>query len=369
MEIQVYKVPPPYLGEALEDAERLLKYAAEMGIHVGEETRDHILQARAASSVGWDQETAGDLIAALETLAAKLKPVTAGSLKACAARPTVRKYWIVSICLVVPIVLFSVASFVTSAISSTVKGNILAANELAVKLRTELGPPSQQGTGGAVAPANSTLTSGANADPIIDSTVITQLQQFASDIREIDREARQLNVFVLFKTEMDPIPANVRKNAAQLQTTFELPKDLPNFAVANSEQTYLYQRVRYFAQSLVADVGVFYGAITICLLPVLYALLGTCAYLSRTFELQVAARTFTPSVADGPRFLIAGIAGAVIGLFNNFVVGQGISIPPLAIAFLVGYAVDVFFSFLEGMLQKFTTRSAASSASPSADGS
>jgi NAD(P)-dependent dehydrogenase (short-subunit alcohol dehydrogenase family) len=33
---------------------------------------------------------------------------------------------------------------------------------------------------------------------------------------------------------------------------------------------------------------------------------------------------------------------------------QGASIAPLAFAFLVGYAVDVFFVFLEGVLQAFT---------------
>jgi hypothetical protein len=38
----------------------------------------------------------------------------------------------------------------------------------------------------------------------------------------------------------------------------------------------------------------------------------------------------------------------------NFAMTQGTSISPLAIAFLVGYAVDVFFSFLEGLLQTFT---------------
>ena len=50
----------------------------------------------------------------------------------------------------------------------------------------------------------------------------------------------------------------------------------------------------------------------------------------------------------------------VVGLFNSFTVTQGASIPPLAIAFMVGYAVDVFFSFLEGLLQAFTkTKTAA----------
>jgi hypothetical protein len=47
-----------------------------------------------------------------------------------------------------------------------------------------------------------------------------------------------------------------------------------------------------------------------------------------------------PSIANSARFLIAGIGGAVVGLSNNFTITQGASIPPLAIAFLVGYAVD-----------------------------
>ena len=78
-------------------------------------------------------------------------------------------------------------------------------------------------------------------------------------------------------------------------------------------------------------------------------------YLLRSFEEQMRTRTFIPSVANSARFLIAAIGGAVVGLFNNFTVTQTASLPPLAIAFLVGYAVDVFFSFLEGVLQAFTT--------------
>jgi putative flippase GtrA len=67
--------------------------------------------------------------------------------------------------------------------------------------------------------------------------------------------------------------------------------------------------------------------------------------------------TFKPSSrANLARFLIAGIGGAVVGLFGNFTITQEASISPLAIAFLVGYAVDVFFSFLDGLVQTFTKR-------------
>ena len=77
------------------------------------------------------------------------------------------------------------------------------------------------------------------------------------------------------------------------------------------------------------------------------------AYLIRSFEEQIRRRSFTGVDRPTARFLIAGIGGLVVGLFGDFGAGHGASLPPLAIAFLVGYAVDVFFSFLDGLLQTF----------------
>lgn len=344
-----YSKPPDYFGEALNDAERLLKYAAETGIEIDDTIRSQILDARAADSSEWTKETADNLLAALTTLAAQLRPVTAASLKACSdeTRATVTTYWKVAICLAVIIFPFSLASFLSSAISNAIRTDIATANDLAVKLRTKLGPPPV---------AVQAVASTAPSDP--DVVVIGELQQFASMIRAIDTRARQLNVLV-FHIERDPFDS-IRKDAAAVHKKFQLPQGLPNFAVAADERTAVYQDVRYFAQSLLDDVSFFYGAFTTCLLPALYALLGTCAYLLRTFEQQMSARTFIPSVANSPRFLIAAIGGAVVGLFNNFTITQGASIPPLAIAFLVGYAVEVFFSFLEGLIQAFTKNSSGS---------
>ena len=59
-----------------------------------------------------------------------------------------------------------------------------------------------------------------------------------------------------------------------------------------------------------------------------------------------------PSRTDSARFIIAAIGGGAVGLFNNFTLGE--SFPPLAIAFLVGYATDIFFSFLDRVQQSFT---------------
>jgi hypothetical protein len=371
--------PAPYFQEALEDAERLLKYAAEMGIDVDADTRDHVLEARAArvaadhvtgNQATVSQATVANLLSALTKLAASLKPVSAESLKAYNNdnRPTVRMYWKWAIWLAIVIVPFSIISFVTTAISNTIHVDITTANDLAVKLRAELGPSAGPTHSNPETPAET--PKGLN-----QADVITQLQLYASTMRAIDARALQLNWFVL-RAVRDPFAEyrwdpkkNDQENIAnqkKLKTMFQLPIGLPNLPATLDVLTSTYQDDRLFAQDILDVVSVYYGAISTCLLPVLYALLGTCAYLLRTFEQQMAARTFMPSVANSARFLIAGIGGAVVGLFsNNFTIAQGTSISPLAIAFLVGYAVDVFFSFLEGLLQAFTkNRSGTSSLQP-----
>jgi len=356
---------PPYFDEALQDAERLLKYAAEIGIDVDADTRDHILQARAVSGLLRNEKTTASLLDALTKLAKQLRPVTAESLKD-NSQHTVRTYWWVAIGLAIVIVPFSIASFVSSAISSAIRTDINTANDLAVKLRAQLGPAPAQSQTAASGAAHAANRAAPVPLGINEADIITELQQYASTIRSIDARARQLNVLV-FHAQWDPFTA-YRRQPAEIHNKFQLPPGIPDLAAAAEGRTQIYQYVRYFAQSVLDDVSVYYGAITTCLLPVLYALLGTCAYLLRTFEKQMALRTFIPSAANSARFLIAAIGGAVVGLFNNFTVTEGASIPPLAIAFLVGYAVDVFFAFLEGFLQTFTKTTAAAPAPTSASG-
>ncbi|HWF09279.1 MAG TPA: hypothetical protein VG297_12500 [Bryobacteraceae bacterium] len=344
-----WSAPPLWFGEALVDAERLLKYSCESGVDVDPDVRDQILGARSSAAV-WNEKTAASLLSALAKLAGRLKPVTALSLEARVedVQRAVRTYWIVALCLALIIFPISVASFVGTAISNAMRADIATANDLAVKLRAQLGPGQAEGA----APASGSAIDTANE--------ITELQQFAISIRAIDARARQLNVLT-FHSARDPF-GGIRNDQKKLHDTFQLPAGLPNLAKAANDLTMTYQDVRYFGQSLLDDTSFYYGAITVCLLPALYALLGTCAYLLRMFEQQMAARTFIPSGADSARFLIAAIGGAVVGLFNNFTIGQGASIPPLAIAFLVGYAVDVFFAFLEGLLSAFTRKMAPAQA-------
>lgn len=344
---------PVYLQEALKDAVRLLKYAAEMGIEVDPEMRTAILHARSCPADGWTEEVTNKLLIALTGLAARLKPVTAASLKSYHAdtRPTMRKYLIWAIILSVVIIPASIATFVTSNISDAIRGDILKANALAVKLNTELGPDGKVIVG--------------------SSGQLSDLQEYASTVRSIYARATRLNQFVFPHVRVPaPLLAAPEKNsldqATELKEKFELNVPLTDLPGARDNMTKTYQDVRFFSQTIVSDVVTFYGAINSCILPILYALLGTCAYLLRTFEDQMSTRTFIPSVANSARFLIAAIGGTVIGLFGGFT--SQASAPPLAVAFLVGYAVEVFFAFLEGIIRSFT-RSAATAPAAQVTGS
>jgi len=336
---------PSYFGDALIDAERLLRYAAETGVEVDPATRASVLQARSTPPESWTEPVIDNLLDALTKLAALLKPVTAASLKAWNedTSATVLYYLRVAIILACIIVPASIASFATSALSNSLRSDIASANEFAVKLRAQLGvtpPPPPPG-----APATA-LPPG-----VSDTEIISELQEYAATIRLIDSRARELNWLVFPRIKH---PFQSPNGTAKDHPAFELNPVLPNYYEARDAATASYQPVRYFAQSLLNNVSIFYGAINTCILPVLYALLGTCAYLLRNFESQMSNHTFIPSPANSARFLIAAIGGAVVGLFNNFTITPEASVPPLALAFLVGYAVDVFFAFLEGLLKAFT---------------
>jgi hypothetical protein len=177
-------------------------------------------------------------------------------------------------------------------------------------------------------------------------SVIEDLTQFAQAVRAIDADATKLNVFVLY-TERPPF-----SYSRSGRNMLELKPGLTDLTQQADQRVQVFQQVRYFAQSVQKDASIWYGAIASCILPLLYAILGALAYLLRSFEQQVQTRTLRYADGHAARFAIAAIGGFVVGLFNVSIV-QTATISPLAIAFLVGYAVDVFFSFLQGLIQTF----------------
>jgi hypothetical protein len=342
--------PEPALDETLEDAQQLLIYAAEHGIAIDADVASTIITAARAGNVAWNGPDAGKLLAAIAAVSAKVSPVTAKSIADCRTigHREIRIYtWLASMLAVIIIVL-SIATSITSGLSNSITTDIGTANDLAVGLHTQLDTTSDPSA------PQSHVTSAPNAPAQLSEQAppgaLSQLQQFAATIRAIKGETDRLNWFLAWGQYHDldqPQTPVVARSPAPNQ--YELSPYLSNTLVALSNEanskTALYQQVRANAKEVQGAIALWYAAVGTILLPVLYALLGACAYLLRLFSKEIANGSFSNMYTISARFFVALIGGIVVGLFGNW--SNGISLSPLAFAFLVGYSADVFFAFLE----------------------
>ena len=112
----------------------------------------------------------------------------------------------------------------------------------------------------------------------------------------------------------------------------------------------VYQDIRAMAQDAQRTSDILWAAITTYVLPALYAVLGSLAFILRDLSEQSVGKTFHPThgrFVNRVRLVIAVIIGTVIGLFDNLWHDSVVSASPLAIAFVGGYAANTFFAFLD----------------------
>jgi len=115
----------------------------------------------------------------------------------------------------------------------------------------------------------------------------------------------------------------------------------------NFPQTF--EGLLFFARVLKYKSDRLYGLIGITMLPLL-AMLGACVFGLRQAS-DDKAKTSGSMTLSSPtvRLPLAALAGFLVGLLSNLT--ESLSLPPFAIAFLVGYSSDVFFSFLDGLIE------------------
>jgi hypothetical protein len=184
--------------------------------------------------------------------------------------------------------------------------------------------------------------------------MLMDLQQLAISSRSIDGRAMQLR-HLIYSGIPDPF-ADSRSDRAKMAALFELDPQ-----IANPRQDFInivktYQNVRAYAQSLRDGVTFWYGGVAASVLPVLYAILGVCAWSLRRMQVTIRDKTFSDPGAK-EQMLVAVIAGMLISLFSGLF-ASSVSLSPLAWAFLAGYSSDAFFQVLDGVVR---VRSAANS--------
>jgi len=317
----------PY-EDILTKAELLLTYAADNGVEVGETDRRAIYNFRLTDKKDKNADTVDALFLAYMKLSKAVTPRTAESITETSLERNrgVQKYRKIAFVLSMFVIPFSVLSFVSSAISTKIGQEIDDGNSLILQLRDGLGP------------------NFANKEKLNNSDIIMKTQQLSTIMRALHETGNEIG-YTLFGL-MPPTPLDPKA----------IPAGLPDVSDTITKMIPEFQVLRQYGQTGRDLVAVIYGAISTCILPVLYALLGVCAKLLGQFEQQIRTRTYVQSEANSAHFVVAAIAGGVVGLFNNFTLGQSASIPPLAFAFLIGFSVDVFLSFLETLSQSFLKR-------------
>jgi hypothetical protein len=332
--------------KALYNAETLLRYAADEGIQVAAEIIGPIIEAHVAygiQTVTKDQMMA--FFAASTRLSATLRPVTAESIEYCEKASTSKEvasinFWALVVTLIV--LLLSGLGFVNNAINGQINDDITGANLLAVSLRSGIKQvdPSEE-----VAKTSlcSRIAIPATGQQVHTPDELTQLQQFAQKTRDAYKRSLTSKLFIPY-LETDQLDEQQRAD-------LELNPTIANYQGEVFCKIFLYEKVRDFGTNVVLDNSYIWGAISYYVLPVLYALTGAYAFSLRSITETFRRKSYLPSKADSARIKCAVIIGAVISLFNF--VAKNFSFSPLAVAFLAGYGVEIFFAFLDTLIKQF----------------
>ncbi len=337
--------------DTVDGAEILVRYAAECGKDLDVEAVKHVIQAREAlNNNRVDDDIKARLYTAYASVSKVLGSVTAETIRSCSNASTRRNLrlnrW-VAIALTAFAAAISLVTFAADSMSERIKSDIDAGGALAARLRAEI--PKQ--TIDAHEDACQLLRSRDQAETLsVDS--IAGLQSLAGTNREILSRTLKLNR-ITGNFEHNPMdgdfPGQVDSHAM-----LEINPAIANYEAEVFCKIRAFQQIRSFADNVRDNYSAFVGGITSYALPILYAMLGAYAFRLRNFADTIKNKTYHPSFADSARMITAVIAGAICGLFNP---ARGLSLSPLATAFLVGYGVELFFRFLDSLLNSFGGKS------------
>jgi hypothetical protein len=350
--------------EALNDAEVLLAYAASNGLLPPTKPGDMvegIVLARQARRI--TAQIAIGFWVAYANLSKLTRPVTAASVRACMTASLLREK-IGAFLLVCFVILFSIFLFMNNQTAADTQALIEQQNAAALKLWDGL-----QMIKPDVADGASRLPPSAAGAP---GRVFQDTVEFSRRNQWLLQSAIKLHYWFNhpwadYKT--DRVTFNKEKLSQQNESEkvdhLLVPPDISTpdeIAKEAVNQIKAYQLLRDYAQYLYTMDSIVYGGITTYFLPTIYALLGAYLYGFRLYSRLMRRGSYRRSAAHSARYFIAAIAGLVVGLFGSLL-PKSLALSPLAVAFLVGYAVEAFFSWLDGLIRKLKD---ASGAEPSA---
>jgi hypothetical protein len=134
---------------------------------------------------------------------------------------------------------------------------------------------------------------------------------------------------------------------------FTSPNDIDSVWTKNARNLKAhFEEIRFKGDLTMIAFKLVYVTVAGCLLPILFAVLGAVTFGLRELRQRLETRTWLKRGLAIPvlRIVTAGLAGFMISIFTDFTAKSGLS--PIAVAFVIGYSVDVFFSFLDAIVAR-----------------
>jgi len=184
-------------------------------------------------------------------------------------------------------------------------------------------------------------------DPYVQ--IINDSQQIISQTQEIQETEHYLD-----SVSIIPFPLQ-RNNVAAGQNSTILPLNAkwPDYyGLARGDAGQVQEAVNQVDVKAISNNT----GISIFLLPILYSTIGALAYILRTISSQLKSITFSQNspIRHAVRLFLGVMMGLVVGAFST--VTTDLNLQPLAIAFLAGYGVEVFFSTFDSIIDRFKTQ-------------
>ena len=175
-----------------------------------------------------------------------------------------------------------------------------------------------------------------------------------SDREKLDKLEAEYEILM-----RDPTIGRIQE---QIEVNLDLLKTVDLVGRILGEEEGATNRYSFSDQSLfsVTTGSISLQILSLYLLPILYGLVGACAYILRTISREIRMRTFTVALKINLqlRLVLGALAGFSVAWFvggegDATIVGN---VTPLALAFLAGHSVELLFSAMDTLVEAFSRR-------------
>ena len=330
---------------ALDDADILLDYAAgnsqpKDAIPV-EIVKDIVLARQAWQMGAVSSETAINFWLAYAKLSRLTKPVTGASVRECrTASLKGEKQW--AMVLVIITTVASIFLFMNNTSATDTSNLIEQQNAAALKLWSDL-QVLRAGDAGHLVEASNIPRTGTASDAAFANLVFEEAVEFSRRSQWLLQSANKLHSFNFWSEIKPPGTETDFRNSAR---NFECR---PDHGARRATDTQI-SGAAQLCDGVVQDRCDLWCVDNLSSADGLRIARRIPVRLQAVIPL-IRRKCYLPSAALSARYYIAIIAGLVVGLFGSLAPSNLVP-SPLALAFLVGYAVEAFFSRLDDLIVK-----------------